>query len=159
MFIKSSNFLYQQNTRYKTVASRPVEIPYSRENGRQRGIRFGVVAQVIGRTTSPYLHKNVVSAEKRVGVDLMEVAAPEIAELLTVRKIFRSAAKNLGRYTLKKQLGSCSKQRTVIPTKFCNSASQSYRDLLTNISRSSCRTIFGTNLLCWFLETLEGKSQ
>ena len=59
----------------------------------------------------------------------------------------------------KKQLGSGSKQRRVIPTKPIKQASLSRRDIFTNISRKSFRKDFGTKLLCHPLETLEGKAQ
>ena len=37
------------------VASRQVEFPYYRGVSRQRGRGFGALAQVIGRTESPFL--------------------------------------------------------------------------------------------------------
>ena len=67
------------------VASRQVEIPYYRAVGRQRGRRFGALAQVIGRTALPVLLKYIVPAAKRVGADLLEFAAPEIGEVFSGR--------------------------------------------------------------------------
>ena len=87
------------------VASRQVEIPYYRAVGRQRGRGFGALAQVIGRTAIPFLRKYVVPAAKRVGADLLEFAAPEIGEVISGRKSFKSAAKSVGKQTLRKQLG------------------------------------------------------
>ena len=87
------------------VASRQVEIPYYRAVGRQRGRGFGALAQVIGRTAIPFLRKYIVPAAKRVGADLLEFAAPEIAEVVSGRKNFKAAAKSVGKPTLKKQLG------------------------------------------------------
>ena len=87
------------------VASRQVEIPYYRGVGRQRGRGFGALAQVIGRTAIPFLRKYVVPAAKRVGADLLEFAVPEIAEVVSGRKNFKSAAKSVGKKTLKKLLG------------------------------------------------------
>ena len=98
------------------VASRQIEIPYYRGVDRQRGRGFGALAQVIGRTAIPFLRKYVVPAEKRVGADLLEFAAPEIGEVISGRKSFKSAAKKVRKETLKKQLGSGSKQRRIIPT-------------------------------------------
>ena len=83
------------------VASRQVEIPFYRGAGRQRGRRLGALAQVIGRTTIPFLHKNIVPAAKRVGADLLEFALPEIAEVVSGRKMFKTAAKSVGRQTEK----------------------------------------------------------
>ena len=117
------------------VASRQVEIPYYRVIGRQRGRGFGALAQVIGRIAIPFLHKNVVPAAKRIGADMLEFAAPEIAEITSVRKSFKSAAKSVAKQTLKQQLGSGSKQRRTIPTKPTKQSSGSRRDIFTNISR------------------------
>ena len=102
------------------VASRQVEIPYYRSVGRQRRRGFGALAQVIGRTAIPFLRKYIVPAAKRVGADLLEFAVPEIAEVVSGRKNFKTAAKSVGKQTLKKQLGEGSTKRTasrVIPKK------------------------------------------
>ena len=126
------------------VASREVEIPYYRGVGRQRGRGFSGLAQVIGRTAIPFLRKYIVPAAKRVGADLLDFAVPEIAENVNGRKIIRTAAKSVGRQTLRKQLGSGCKKRKgaigvrpasrVIPTKSAKQISQSRRDIFTNNS-------------------------
>ena len=130
-------------------ASNQVEIPYYRAVGRQRGRGFGALAQVIGRTAILFLRKYIVPAAKRVGADLLEFAAPEIGEVISGRKSFKSAAKSMGKQTLKKQLGEGSrrrepqadgrtaghKQRRIIPTKSTKQSSRSRRDIFTNISR------------------------
>ena len=87
------------------VASRQVEIPYYRAVGRQWGRGFGALAQVIGRTAVPFLRKYVVPAAKCIGADMLEFAVPEIAEVVSGRKNFKTAAKSVGKKTLKKQLG------------------------------------------------------
>ena len=84
------------------VASRRVEIPFNEIVGRQRGRGFGTLAQVIGRTAIPILRKYFVPAAKRVDADLVEFAAPEIAEVVTGRKNFKTAANTVGRQTLRK---------------------------------------------------------
>ena len=135
------------------VASRQVEIPYYRGVGRQRGRGFGALAQVIGRTAIPFLRKYIVPAAKRVGADLLEFAAPEIGEVISGRKSFKSAAKSVGKQTLKKQLGEGegsrravgspsvrqgNRKRTagrVIPINSTKQISRSRRDIFTNISR------------------------
>ena len=124
------------------VASRQVEIPYYRAIGRQTGRGFGVLAQVIGRTAIPFLRKYIVPAAKRVGAHLLEFAVPEIAEIVSGRKNFKTAARSVGRQTLRKQLGEGShsqitgrKQRKIIPTKSTKQSSRSRRDIFTNISR------------------------
>ena len=124
------------------VASRQVEFPYYRTVGIQRGRGFGALAQVIGRTAIPYLREYVVPVAKRIGADMLEFVAPEIGEVISSRKSFKTAAKIVGKKTLKKQLGEGSrrqkrdsKQRRIIPTKSTIQASRSRRDILTNISR------------------------
>ena len=141
------------------VASGRVEIPNYKAVGRQRGRGFGALAQVIGRTAIPFLRKYIVPAAKRVGADLLEFAVPEIAEVVSGRKNFKTAAKNVGKQTLKKQLGEGShrtepqadgrkravgvwqagcRKRTgsrIIPTKSIKQRSWSRRDIFTNISR------------------------
>ena len=126
------------------VASREVEIPYYRGVGRQRGRGFGALAQIIGRTAIPFLRKYIVPAAKRVGADLLEFDVPEIAEVVTGRKNFETAAKSVGRQTLRKHLGGGRRRRTgssrkrssnrVIPTKSAKQISRSRRDIFTNIS-------------------------
>ena len=128
------------------VASRQVEILYYRAVGRQSGRGFGALAQVIGRTAIPFLRKYIVSAAKQVGADLLEFAVPEIAEVVSGRKNFKTAAKSVGKQTLKKQLceGEGSRSRTagrkrtgsrILPTKSTKQSIRSLRDLFTNISR------------------------
>ena len=127
------------------VASKQVEIPYYRGVGRQRGRGLGALAQVIGRTASPFLRKYIVPAAKRVGADLLEFAVTEIAEVVSGRKNIKATAKSVGRRTLRKQLGEGegSRRRTgsrkrsagrVIPTKSAKQISRSRRDIFTNIS-------------------------
>ena len=124
------------------VASRQVEIPYYRAVGRQRGRGFGPLAQVIGRNAIPFLRKNNVPAAKRIDADMLELTAPEIGEVISGRKAFKSAAKSVGKQTLKKQLGGGSrrltggsKQRGIIPERSTKQSSRSLRDIFTNISR------------------------
>ena len=119
------------------VASRQVEIPFYRGVGQQRGRGFGTLAQVIGRTANPFLRKYIVPAAKCVGGDLLEFAVPENAEVVGGRKNFKTAARSVGKQTLRKQLGSGSGKRTasrVIPTKSAKQISRSRRDIFTSIS-------------------------
>ena len=117
------------------VASIQVEVPYYRAVGRQRGRGFGALAQIIGRTAVPFLRKYVVLAAKRIGAYMLEFAVPEIAEVVSGRKNFKTAAKSVGKKTLRKQLGEARKQRKIIPTKSTKQSSRSRRDIFTNISR------------------------
>ena len=79
------------------VASSQVELPYYRGVCGQRGRGFGALAQVIGRTAIPFLRKYIVPATKRVVADLLEFAAPEIGEVISGRKSFKTPAKSVGR--------------------------------------------------------------
>ena len=117
------------------VSSRQVEFPYYGGVGRQRR-RFGAFAQVIGRTAIPFLRKHVVPAAKRIGADTLEFAPPEeIGEVISGKKSFKSAAKSVGKQTLKKQLSSGHKQTRINPTKSTKQSSRSRKDIFTNISR------------------------
>ena len=103
------------------VPSRQAEIPFYRGVGRQRGPGFGALAQVIVRTAIPFLRKHIVPAAERVGADFLDFAPPEIGEVVSGRKNFKTAAKSVGRQTLRQQLGSGSRKRTasrINPTKF-----------------------------------------
>ena len=87
------------------VASKQVEIAISRGIGRQGRWEFGALVQVIGRTAISFLRKYIVLGEKRVGAEFLEVAAPENVEVASGTKNFKTAAKSVGKQTLKKQLG------------------------------------------------------
>ena len=76
------------------------DLPYFRGYSRQRGRGFGALAQTIGRTAIPFLRRYVVPAAKRVGADLIELAAPEIGNVLAGRKKFKSAATDVGKENL-----------------------------------------------------------
>ena len=70
----------------------------------------------------------------------MEFAAPDIGEVISGRKSFKSAAKSVGKQTLGKQLGEGSrrggsKQKRIILTKSTKQSSRSRRDIFTNLSR------------------------
>ena len=106
------------------VASRQVEIPYYRAVGRQRGKGFGALPQVIGRTAVPFLRKYVVPAAKRIGADMLEFAVPEIAEVVSGTKNFKTAAKSVVKKTLKKQLGEGKRHKRIIPTKSTRQSSR-----------------------------------
>ena len=107
------------------VALRQVEIPYYRAVGRQRGRGSGALAQVIGRTATPFLRKYFVPAAKRIGADMLQCAASEIGEVISGRKSFKTATKSVVKQTLKKQSGSGNKQKRVIPTRSSKKSSRS----------------------------------
>ena len=151
MFTKASNIHSSSKRRYNMVASRKVEIPFSRVVGRQRGRGFGALAQVIARNAIVFLHNYIVPAAQRVGADLLEFVVPEIAEVVSGRKNFKTAAKSAGRQTLRKKLVEGSRRRKgaigvrqagsrkrsasrVIPRKSAEQISRSQRDIFTNTS-------------------------
>ena len=115
------------------VSSNTFELPYYKGIGRQRGRGFGALAQVIGRTAIPFLRKYIVPAAKRVGADLLEFAVPEVADVVSGKKNFKTAAKSVGRQTLRKQLGG-GKQKRSIPVKSLKRSSRSRKDIFTNIA-------------------------
>ena len=119
------------------VASREVELPYYRGVGRQRGRGFGALAQVIGRTAIPFLRKYIVPDARRIGADMLEFAVPEIADVVSGKKNIKSAAKNVGRQTLKKQLGGGARKRSAsrfIPPKSTKRSSRSRKDIFSNVA-------------------------
>ena len=75
------------------VLSNNLELPYYKDIGRQRGRGFGASAQVIGKSSIPFLRKHIVPAAKRVGADLLEFAVPEVADVVSGKKKFKTAAK------------------------------------------------------------------
>ena len=77
------------------VASREVELLYYKGVGRQRGRGFGALAQVIGRTAIPFLKKYVVPAARRIGADMLRFAVSEIADVVSGKRNFKAAAKNV----------------------------------------------------------------
>ena len=115
------------------VASNTLELPCYKGIGRQKGRGLGALAQVIGRTANLFLRKYIVSAAKRVGADLLAFAMPEVADVVSGKKNFRTAAKSVGRQTLRKQPG-CGKQRKSTPVKKLKRSSRSGRDILNIIA-------------------------
>ena len=53
------------------------DLQYFRGNSRQRGRRFGALAQTICRTAIPFLRRYIFPAAKRVGADLVDIALQE----------------------------------------------------------------------------------
>ena len=109
----------------KRTASNTLELPYYRGIGRQRGRGFEALAQVFGKN---------VTAAKRVGADLFEFAVAEVADVVSGNKKFETAAKSVGRETLRKQFGG-GKQKRSIPVKNLKRSSPSRRDIFTNIAK------------------------
>ena len=117
----------------KLVASKTLELLYYKGIGRQSRRGSGALVQVIGRTAIPFLRKFIIPAAKRMGADLLEFAVPEVADVVSGKRNFKAAAKNVGRQTLKKQLGG-GKQKRSIPVQNLKRSSWSRRDIFTNIA-------------------------
>ena len=69
---------------------------------------------MVDKVDGDSVRKYVVPAVKRVGSDLLEFIAPEIAEVISDREIFKTVVKAVRRQILRKQLGSGSRKRTAI---------------------------------------------
>ena len=115
------------------VASNTLELPYYKCIGRQRGRGFGALAQFVGRTAIPFLGKYIIPAAKRVGADLLEIAVPEVADVVGREKNFETAAKSVRRQTLRKQTGG-GRQKRSMPVKNLKRSSRSRKDIFTNIA-------------------------
>ena len=87
------------------VVPNTLEHPYYKGIGFQRGRGCGALAQVTGRTAILPLRKNVVPAAKRVGAELLEIAVPQVTDVISGEKSFKTGAKSVGRQILRKQLG------------------------------------------------------
>ena len=111
------------------VAPNTLDLPYYKGIGRQRGSGFSALGQVFGRAAIPFLRKNIVPAAKRVGADLLELAVPEVGDVASGKKNFKTAAKSVGIQKLRRQLGG-GRQKRSIPVKNLNRSSRSRRDIL-----------------------------
>ena len=85
------------------IASNTLELPYYKGIGRQSAW-FEALAQVTGRTAILFLRRYVVPAAKRVGSDLLEFAVPDVADVVSEKNILKTAAKSVGRQTLRDNL-------------------------------------------------------
>ena len=117
------------------VASNTLKLPYYKSIGRQRGRGFGTLAQVIEKTAIPILRKYIVPAAKHVGADLLEFAVPEVVDVVSGKKIFKTAARIVGRQALRKQLEG-RKQKKHSSQNFETNWSRSWsrRDIFTKIA-------------------------
>ena len=53
----------------------------------------------------PFIKKYIVPAAKKIGADLLEIAAPEIGEVVSGRKNFKTFARIVGTKAVRKELG------------------------------------------------------
>ena len=115
------------------VASNTLEFRHYKGIGRQRGRGFGAPAQVNGRTAILFLRKDIVTAAKRAGADLLEFAVPEVVDVVSGKKNLNTAVKSVGRQTLRKQHG-VGRQKSNIPVKILKRSSRSRKDIFNNIA-------------------------
>ena len=92
------------------VASGQVEVPFLKGIGRQRGWGHGALAHISGRTEILFLRKQIVTASKHVGIDLLEFPVPENTNVVIGRRNFQGTANSVGKQTLGKQLGGGSEK-------------------------------------------------
>ena len=109
------------------------DLPYFRGYSRQRGTGFGALAQTIGRTAIPFLRRYVVPAAKRVGADLLDIAALEIGNVLTGKKKFKSVASDVRKKTLRKQLGGGKVRKRRIIRRIPPKTSRTRRDFFSKL--------------------------
>ena len=76
------------------VAQSEAIFPIFRGHARQRGRRFGALAQNLGRTAIPYIKNYIVPAAKRIGADLFETAAPDNGEVVSGRQKTQNICKS-----------------------------------------------------------------
>ena len=82
-----------------------VDMPYFQGTARQRGRGLGAVALRMGRTAIPLLKKYVLPAAKRIGREAIELAVPELMEVVAGRANPKAALKRVAAKTAKSQLG------------------------------------------------------
>ena len=108
------------------VASNTLELPYHKGIGRQRRHGLGALAQDIGKTAILFPRKYIVPGAERVGADLVEFAVPDVADVSSGEKNFKTAAKSVKRQTLRKLFGGGRQKRSNSIKKF--EAKQSFTE-------------------------------
>ena len=80
---------------WEILASREAEICCFRRVGWQRGRSVAVLAQVIGRTASPFHKTSFVPAAKQIGADSLVFTAPENVDVVIDVQNIKPAVKTL----------------------------------------------------------------
>ena len=89
--------------------------------------------KLLGELKFHFCLEYTVPAAKRVGAELLEFIVPESAEVVSGRQIFKTTAKNVGRQTMTKLLGSGSRKKyasKIIPPKSSKQISWSRKNIL-----------------------------
>ena len=63
---------------------------------------LGLLHKLLGEQQFPFFVNMLCQVAKRLGAHMLEFAAPDIGEVVSNRKPFKSAAKSVGKQTLKK---------------------------------------------------------
>ena len=75
---------------------------YIRGVARQHGRRLGAFAGTFARTTFPILRKYVLPVAKKIGRDVMELADPELDQVIKGKASVKKAVKRTAKATAKK---------------------------------------------------------
>ena len=84
---------------------RNVHLPHFSGVPRQRGRGLGALAGTIARTAFPILKRFVVPAAKKIGRDAIDIAIPQVEDVLSGKSSVRKAIRKTASSTLKKQIG------------------------------------------------------
>ena len=118
------------------VASREVELPFTKEWEDNEDGGMALSLKLLGELLFFFLKKYVVPAARRIDADMLGCALTEISEVVSVKQNFKAAAKNVGRQTLKKQVGGSRKRSAskVVQSKSKKRNNRSRRDIFTNVA-------------------------
>ena len=100
-------------TSYERVAKNSANFHIFRGQARQRGRGFGALAQTLGRTAIPFIKKFIVSAAKKNGAGLFEIAASEIGENVSGQKKTQNICKRCWNKNSSKSVGRWKKNPSV----------------------------------------------
>ena len=84
---------------------RTVHLPHFSGVPRQRGRGLGALAGTIARTAFPILKRFVVPAAKKIGRDAIDIAIPQVEDVLSGKSSVKKAIRKTASSTLKKQIG------------------------------------------------------
>ena len=83
---------------------RNVHLPHFSGVPRQRGRGLGALAGTIARTAFPILKRFVVPAAKKIGRDAIDIAIPQVEDVLSGKSSVKKAIRKTASSTLKNKL-------------------------------------------------------
>ena len=86
-------------------------MPHFSGHYRQRGSGFGALADGLGRFALPLARKFFLPAAKKIGSELLVKGAPELIDVVTIKKSPKQALKNTVKKTVRKQTGGGTRRR------------------------------------------------